>query len=194
MKKNIFFSLFRIFVICLLFVCIHISDTSGVFAGDSSKQAATDDAWVTMPAGGKPAYMGIHGGTMPVSLLVSHDGSSLLSFVGRTGNDFLEVLHSAYTSLPSFGNATRRNAGNVDLSRTATGIFAGNATNTMPVISLSGDVLSNPTLLERLQPFGLSDEPLVIEGQVAMPKSLSPVKKYRNFLLPNYFKPEKPTR
>ena len=45
-----------------------------------------------MPAGARPTYMGIHGGTMPVSLLVYGDGSSLVTFVGRTGNDFLEML------------------------------------------------------------------------------------------------------
>ncbi|MDR2055213.1 MAG: hypothetical protein LBQ10_05025, partial [Desulfovibrio sp.] len=61
---------------------------------------ADDQGWTIMPAGARPAYMGIHGGTMPVSLLVVADGSSLLGFVGRTGNDFLDVLRS--TKLPLF--------------------------------------------------------------------------------------------
>ena len=72
--------------------------------------AESGESWVTMPAGARPTYMGIHGGTMPVSLLVSSDGTSLLTFVGRTGNDFLEVLHHGDIRFPSLLGSTTRNA------------------------------------------------------------------------------------
>lgn len=152
-------------------------------------RAATgdDDGWVVMPAGGRPAYMGIHGGTMPVSLLVAGDGTSLFTFVGRTGNDFLEALRATDMPLPSLLNAT------VARSRAVTGgaaLFAGNATKSLPVIPLTGEGFA--ALAERpgsLQPFGLSDEPLSIEGRAVRPKALSPVKTYRLFVLPQYLEP-----
>lgn len=149
--------------------------------------AGGDDGWVVMPAGGRPAYMGIHGGTMPVSLLVAGDGASLFTFVGRTGNDFLEALRSTDMPLPSLLNAT------VARSRAVTGgaaLFAGNATSSLPVIPLTGE--SFAALAEqpgKLTPFGLSDEPLSIEGRAARPKALSPAKTYRLFVLPQYLEP-----
>lgn len=140
------------------------------------------EQWTVMPAGAKPSYMGIHGGTMPVSLLVSDDGSSLFTFVGRTGNDFMEVLKKAHMPLPTFGNAT--------WSYGAAGrggqLFAGNATASLPVIAISGDALAG---LERhLQPFGLSEERLSIEGEVVKPESFPHAKSFRTFFLPDYFR------
>ena len=76
--------------------------------------------WVVMPAGARPAYFGIHGGTMPVSLLVYGDGSSLVTFVGRTGNDFIDVLRRAEISMPSLLNATsQRSAAGKNVSPSA---------------------------------------------------------------------------
>lgn len=153
---------------------------------------AADDGWVVMPAGGRPAYMGIHGGTMPVSLLVAGDGASLFTFVGRTGNDFLEALRATDLPLPSLLNAASANSRAV--SRGAA-LFAGNATSSLPVIPLNSESFAG--LLEepgKLQPFGLSDEPLSIEGHAVRPKSLSPVKSYRLFVLPQYLGPSKGQR
>ena len=146
------------------------------------------DGWVVMPAGARPAYMGIHGGTMPVSLLVAGDGASLFTFVGRTGNDFLEALRATDMPLPSLLNAT------VARSRAVTGgaaLFAGNATSSLPVIPLTGEGFA--ALAEKpgaLQPFGFSEQPLSIEGRAARPKALSPVKTYRLFVLPQYLQPQ----
>ena len=156
-------------------------------AGAAPERPDADDGWVVMPAGGRPAYMGIHGGTMPVSLLVAGDGASLFTFVGRTGNDFLEALRATDMPLPSLLNAT------VARSRAVTGgaaLFAGNATSSLPVIPLTGE--SFAALAEqpgKLTPFGLSDEPLSIEGRAARPKTLSPAKTYRLFVLPQYLEP-----
>lgn len=131
---------------------------------------------------------------MPVSLLVSGDGASLFSFVGRTGNDFLNVLREAYLPLPSFGNSTKQSSNRRDLGKIQTGIFAGNATATMPVITLSTDLLTNQNLIRHLQPFGLSEEPLRIEGSVAKPAVLSPIKRYKNIFMPDYFQPRQNRR
>ncbi|MDE5831790.1 MAG: hypothetical protein K2H64_02195 [Desulfovibrio sp.] len=157
-----------------------------MLAGASGARSA-EDGWIEMPAGGKPAYMGIHGGTMPVSLLVSPDGTSLYTFVGRTGNDFLEVLRESYTPLPSFGNTTRPSPFSAKLPGAS--LFAGSAAS-MPVISLPGDIFRGGWL-EALPPFGLTSEPAAIEGQITMPASPSPAKRYRLFALPNFFEPRR---
>lgn len=154
-----------------------------------TQPSADADEWVTMPEGARPAYMGIHGGTMPVSLLVSADGASLFTFVGRTGNDFLEVLRNVYYPLPSIGNSTARvKEGNRNWQ---TGLFAGNATASMPVIALSGDRLATQAWFEQLLPFGLSSAPLSIEGEVMKPAVSSPARKYRMLFLPDYFQPKR---
>lgn len=159
----------------ILIACLLLSPLSA-WAAENEQHAASDD-WVRMPAGAKSAYMGIHGGTMPVSLLVSRDGSSLLSFVGKTGNDFLETLRQETFVLPSFGNGTlpRKHAVKTDL-------FAGNATAVMPVFA--ADSLPGEEWLKKLVPFGFSPAPLAIEGSPAPPRASSAAKKYRNFYLP----------
>ena len=156
-------------------------------APEAPEAPKADDGWVVMPAGGRPAYMGIHGGTMPVSLLVADDGASLFTFVGRTGNDFLEALRATDMPLPSLLNATM--ARSQAVARGAA-LFAGNATSSLPVVPLTGE--SFAALAEQpgaLQPFGLSDEPLSIEGRAARPAALSPVKSYRLFVLPHFLQP-----
>ena len=172
-----------------VFVLILTLATSlAAVAAPQQAGADADEGWVVMPAGGRPAYMGIHGGTMPVSLLVAGDGASLFTFVGRTGNDFLEALRATDLPLPSLLNAT------VARSRAVTGgaaLFAGNATSSLPVIPLTAE--SFAALAEqpgKLTPFGLSDEPLSIEGRAARPKALSPAKTYRLFVLPQYLAPQ----
>ena len=47
-----------------------------------------------MPAGAKTTYIGIHGGTVPVSLLTAGDGSPMIALVGLTGSDFLNFLRT----------------------------------------------------------------------------------------------------
>lgn len=153
----------------------------GIVASPATKAA---EDWVFMPAGARSSYMGIHGGTMPVSLLVSDDGESLLTFVGRTGNDFLEALRGLRLRLPSFGNAAVATQAPAGIQ---TGLFAGNATSTLPVFAISGDTLVN--LGQKLEPFGLSRERLSIEGSVVKPDSFPHARTVRPFLLPDYFQP-----
>lgn len=146
-------------------------------------QIRAEEEWTVIPAGGKPAYMGIHGGTMPVSLLASNDGSSLFTFVGRTGNDFIEVLRKAYAPLPSLGNSTRIQP----WPHASAELFAGNATTAMRVLPLP----NLDPLTSSLQPFGLSDEPLRIEGPVAKPSLSRGTKTFRLFSWPEYLRPRK---
>ena len=131
--------------------------------------------------------MGIHGGTMPVSLMVSDDGSALLTFVGRTGNDFLEILRESDLPMPSLLNATARGMAG---SRTGDGLFAGSGSGSMPVLAL-GNPLAAPAA-NALQPFGLSEKPLSIEGEVLRPMRLSPEKRFRLYFEPQHLQPRTP--
>lgn len=164
-------------------------------AAPATAASTEDDGWTIMPAGARPTYMGIHGGTMPVSLLVYGDGSSLVTFVGRTGNDFLEILRRTDLPVPSLLNATARPVGAPLPTANGTGLMAGNAADSIPVLSLPGGILSGTALKSGLlQPFGLSDKPLSIEGQVTRPPHLTPVRQYRLLFRPQYLQPRRTPR
>ncbi len=63
-------------------------------AGQTDVSDQKEVVWGEMPAGARTAYIGIHGGTVPVSLLSAGDGSPMVAQVGLTGSDFLNFLRS----------------------------------------------------------------------------------------------------
>lgn len=69
--------------------------------GEDVAAAQTHNGWIKLESGSRQAYVGIHGGTAPLSLMRSSDGV-LFAFTGQTGNDFLHVLKG--------GNASRQAA------------------------------------------------------------------------------------
>ena len=69
--------------------------------GEDAAAAQPHDGWIKLESGSRQAYVGIHGGTAPLSLMRSSDGV-LFAFTGQTGNDFLHVLKG--------GNASRQAA------------------------------------------------------------------------------------
>lgn len=70
--------------------------------GSAPQAQASDDGWIDMPGGSRPAYIGIHGGTVPVSLLATRGGNTMVAMVGETGSDFLYLLRGGRT--PSVAN------------------------------------------------------------------------------------------
>ena len=185
-----------LYLFCLLLAALA---PMAALATESQGQADQQQGWVVMPAGARPAYFGIHGGTMPVSLLVYGDGSSLVTFVGRTGNDFIDMLRRAEISMPSLLNATsqRSSAGkSVSPSANATAVLmAGSSSSSLPVFNVSGEGLSRMDVPPgQLQPFGLSDKALSIEGEVTAPQRLSTVKQYRLLFQPQYLQPRRNQR
>ena len=74
-------------------------------AEQAAGEAKPRDNWVKMEPGGRQAYVGIHGGTAPLSLVCSTDGV-LFAFTGQTGNDFTHVLRGGNASRAS-ANGTR---------------------------------------------------------------------------------------
>ena len=132
-------------------------------------------------------------------LVVLHQNASLVTFVGRTGNDFIDVLRRAEVSMPSLLNATsqRSAAGkNVSPSANATAVLmAGSSSSSLPVFNVSGERLSHMDVPPgQLQPFGLSDKALSIEGEVTAPQRLSTVKQYRLLFQPQYLQPRRNQR
>ncbi|MBR3663537.1 MAG: hypothetical protein IKN64_02660 [Desulfovibrio sp.] len=175
-------------------VCLLCCFAAFFFVSPHLSQAAeeklAEGPWVRMPAGARPTYMGIHGGTMPVSLLVSDDGSSLLTFVGRTGNDFLEVLHRTEFQMPSFLKKAAQNSTR-DALEQGTILQAGDKKISMPVIYITGlGFLRSTVDNAELLPFGFSEKPVSIEGSVRMPDSALPKRKeYRLFFQPRHLIP-----
>lgn len=50
------------------------------------------DGWTSMPEGGKPAFVGVQGGTAPASVFYTEDGADITTQVGLGSNDFLEAV------------------------------------------------------------------------------------------------------
>lgn len=152
---------------------------SGLMPGVVSSSASP---WVSMPAGAKYAYIGIHGGTVPVSLLTSSDGQAMVTLVGRTGNDFLSLLRTVTLhgsgSIPEHANPPERNA---------TILMADTAIGNVPVFYHTGMGFARMDLdTGQWLPFGLSEKPLSLEGQAGrtLPQAMSQTgqgkhKKYR---------------
>ncbi len=62
-----------------------------VGAAKPAVRCADEGQWKRVPGGSRPAYAGIQGGTVPVSLLQASNGT-IFVVPGRTGNDFTHVL------------------------------------------------------------------------------------------------------
>jgi hypothetical protein len=150
--------------------------------------------WVYMPAGTRATYIGIHGGTVPVSLLTSRDGTHMVALVGQTGNDFLRTLKvdpgTRGALLPTAPVAQSPSDGEEDagsaylplqaptapappsfrLAANATLLMASTAVGAMPVIYATGHSFANLNQLytDSLL-FGLSENSPLLEGAVKAP-------------------------
>lgn len=71
---------------------------------------ADDDGWIDMPGGSRPAYIGIHGGTVPVSLLATRGGNTMVAMVGETGSDFLYLLRGGRNQSAANGSEQSESA------------------------------------------------------------------------------------
>ncbi|MDR2800060.1 MAG: hypothetical protein LBB52_02195 [Desulfovibrio sp.] len=60
-------------------------------ADGGSSSGGRGNGWIRLEEGSRPAYVGIHGGTAPISLLRS-PGGVLFALTGTTGNDFSRIL------------------------------------------------------------------------------------------------------
>ena len=99
-------------------------------AGDKAEEKT--EQWVTLSASSRPAYVGIHGGTAPISLFRNENGE-LVAITGQTGNDFSHLLSGGNSSLPALPQA-----GNEDASQKTTPVEAGDS------VTMSGDEVPSP--------------------------------------------------
>ena len=155
-----------------------LSQSAKVLMGPPAPSSGS--GWVDMPAGARHAYIGIHGGTVPVSLLTAKDGQSMVTFVGRTGNDFLSMLHKTSIRPPS--EVARQGSP----SDNATVLMADTPIGGIPVFYTTGKGFARMDLDgQQWLPFGLTEKPLLLEGQAAPPLVLNTEKskKYRRMLL-----------
>lgn len=83
------------FILCAFGLCA-LTCSAAWAAPDAApdKGKKEEVVWGEMPAGARTTYIGIHGGTVPVSLLTAGDGSPMIALVGLTGSDFLHFLRS----------------------------------------------------------------------------------------------------
>ena len=177
-------------LVCLLLVMmLPVRTKASEFVGPVTPKG-NDSAWVSVPAGAHPTYIGIHGGTVPVSLLTARDGTSMVTFVGRTGNDFLRILRHMDITPPAelpksaaHENAARASA--IIPGNNATILKADTPVGNIPVFYVTGRGFARMDLpSDQWLPFGLSETPLSLEGQVAKPMHISKAKKYRHVFLP----------
>ena len=57
-----------------------------------TKPVQSRPVWISVSPGARPAYVGIQGGTAPLTLSACADGS-IIAFTGASGNDFTKILH-----------------------------------------------------------------------------------------------------
>lgn len=84
----------RFFLFSLAFAALACPTGWAAPEAGQDKGKKEEVVWGEMPAGAKTTYIGIHGGTVPVSLLTAGDGSPMIALVGLTGSDFLHFLRS----------------------------------------------------------------------------------------------------
>lgn len=170
-----------------------------VSAASGAAQAANDvapvlqgnDGWEAMPAGGRPAYIGIHGGTVPVSLLTTRGGATMVALVGETGSDFLRVLRGGNASskieetpqphlVASAAHATdarpmpaKGEPGPMPIETAATGpmpnatmLVAATSSGNIPVIYAAGRSFERMDIApSEWTPFGLGNETVKNDGE-----------------------------
>jgi hypothetical protein len=144
------------------------------------------EGWVSLEPGSRPAYVGIQGGTAPVTLFRSPEGE-LFTYTGNTGSDFMHILRgngSLASVAPLAGNGERLAA-----------VPAPGAVGS----GLSGEqaldaVTTGPA--EALQPFGLSTpEGVIVDGRADEPEAPAPLpeppkppRQYKALKLGSYLK------
>ena len=62
------------------------------------EKAKAEEQRVSLAPSSRPAYVGIHGGTAPISLFRNENGK-LVAITGQTGNDFSHILNGGNSSL-----------------------------------------------------------------------------------------------
>lgn len=162
---------------------------------DAESPKQQESAWGEMPAGARSVYIGIHGGTVPVSLLTAGDGSPMIAQVGLTGTDFLHFMRRGTAAsddtslvpaaLPDSGSDSGLKNGQTDPparlpQNKATLLLAGRSQGDVPVIYATGRNFERLSLVPtNWAPFGLTETPLSLEGEVRILNQPRKLPRYR---------------
>ena len=189
----------RFFVLAC--ICLALCAAAWQSAHAESGKDVLAPQWIHMPAGARATYIGIHGGTVPVSLLTSRDGTHMVALVGQTGNDFLRTLkvgpgtRGALLPTSSGTLSSLDDEGNMELAHlhlqtaatpaasfrhtvNATLLKAGTAIGAMPVVYATGHSFAslNQLYTDSLL-FGIAENSPLLEGVVKAPRK--PAKEVR---------------
>ena len=135
--------------LCALMIFSLAPRSTGADTQKTASLPPSGQGWIVMPEGARQAYFGIHGGTIPVSLLATSEGTSLVTFVGATGNDFLSLLRRAEIRMPSLLNGTQPGKPLARLPLIpgrGCKLTAGSSTTSLPVFYLSDEMPAWPPL------------------------------------------------
>lgn len=64
---------------------------------EENKPSSDEENWITMPEGNRATFVGIHGGTVPITIFSSEDGK-MIALPGNSGKDFLNILRGVASS------------------------------------------------------------------------------------------------
>lgn len=92
--RCVFSRLFQV-VQCVLLVCCLSFGASASAQEDESLDE--EENWITMPEGSRATFVGIHGGTVPITIFSSEDGK-VVALPGNSGKDFLNILRGVASS------------------------------------------------------------------------------------------------
>ncbi len=95
MTNKFSFFLHKTLLVAGLSICFASVGPISAFA----EPAEADEEWVCMPEGGKPAFVGVQGGTVPATVFYSGDKKETTAQAGLGSNDFLEAVQGGKETL-----------------------------------------------------------------------------------------------
>ncbi len=95
MTNKFSFFLYKTLIVASLSVCFASVAAVSAYA----ESVESDEEWVCMPEGGKPAFVGVQGGTVPATVFYSGDKKETTAQAGLGSNDFLEAVQGDQETL-----------------------------------------------------------------------------------------------
>lgn len=95
MTNKFSFFLYKTLIVAGLSVCFAFVAAVSAYA----ESGESDEEWVCMPEGGKPAFVGVQGGTVPATVFYSGDKKETTAQAGLGSNDFLEAVQGDQETL-----------------------------------------------------------------------------------------------
>ena len=85
-------------IACLL--ALHLLFWQDAVLADEREELAGEEDWVSLPESDRSTFVGVHGGTVPVSILSSEKHAVKAAVPGRTEQDFVAAVQGTGDSDP----------------------------------------------------------------------------------------------